>query len=121
MTKDLPLKRERTKETTGARVQNTHSWKPRASSSGMQTREEERGEEDCYNEAGRKIPAKKGGRLLRRRGKSLRSLLRTNGTGVKGTGSARDARGVKNQRNTDRILDDLKMSDSPSSLHSSFQ
>ena len=101
-------------------MQNTHSWKPGAISSSMQTREEERGEEDCYNEAGRKIPAKKGGRLLRRRGKSLRSLLRTNGTGVRGAGSARDARGVKNQMKTGRVLDDLKMSDNPSSIHSSF-
>ena len=53
-------------------------------------------------------------------GIGLRRLLRAAGTGTRGTGSARDAPAVKNQRNTDRILGDLKMSDSPPSLHSSF-
>ena len=78
---------------------------------------------------GRKIPTtKQEGRFLQRReddsydegGKCLRRLLRGEGTGVRGTGSARHARGGNIQRNTDRILDDSKMSDSPSSLHSSF-
>ena len=86
MTKDLPQKRETTKETTGARVQKTHSWKPRASSSGMQTREEERGEEDCYNEAGRKIPTKKGGRLLRLSRKRSQKLTPNERNGGKRNG-----------------------------------
>ena len=66
MTKDLPLKREKTKETTGSHVKNTHSSKPSACC-GMQTGEKERGEgrflqrsrkDGSYNE-GRTIPTTK--------------------------------------------------------------
>ena len=61
-----------------------------------------------------------GGRFKQRSRKRSQKFTPHGGNEARGTGSARNERGVKNQRSTDRIPDDLMMSDSPSSLHSSF-
>ena len=86
MTKDLPQKRETTKEkTTGSLVQNTYSPKP-SGRCDMQTGEEKCADEDSYNESARKIPTPKAGRFLRRTSKKSQNFTSNGGNVGEGNG-----------------------------------
>ena len=93
MTKDLPQKRETSRETTGSLVQNTHSPKP-SGRCDMQTGEEKCADEDSYNESARKIPTPKAGGFLRRSRKKSQNFTSNgrNGGEENGRGAGRTGR-----------------------------